>query len=1218
MLPKTVFALLLLFILRASAFAQKVDTLDLQNPVDFYYHPGDTLRIHILNGLDSLSVSFDRAASSDCYFNKQLHEVKFVSGRNDKAEHLIYITSLTDTLNIINLYPVVHPSLATGFSRYNIAKILDESNYRQIKVDSTGKEKKLMLTGRKLVFEDKQDNIFYQYSYKPGLSTSGYKTVEITADTLVIRSRIHFPFSKLIVKARVLMIEYEGPLPAIDITPVKNTRKQLVEYHARGDDGINADTLAVFYDQLVRKPNAEAILFAANGGDGQDAPAGKHGVNYQALKPTATSFKIPLIGGDSQHCSSTAKASVSPDPSKADGLVKIDYLMSVYKKGGSAYHGSDWETTCVYSGSSNQYEVIFNNTTIKRAMPVPGGSPGEGGKAGVILSNHDIANYVQVKGGRPGQPDSIRNSGKITGPSRIWYLSASNNNNPEKEVRQYTELSYPRDSVFQPKLPVRSSGSDGEVRLVPDKPYLDFSYIAFTVDYALDLFRFGHVEESVKLLKYYQHDFFNDPKVRSRYAADPLFNELESKVNLGVNHMEANVDYYGNRYGFVPGLDIISNYAVYRASIPELTKTYASCLYLEKQITGDQANYQQAVKQINNYLLSNLNFEKEFEDIENKQIPYLEDKTEETLSYLEGVTTEVRRLEKLFEKRAKAKIRRDERRAKQKGLLKSITTLAKVIPVGQPYLGIGASVFEAFAMKEDGAGFVDQLSHVASDYGKIADSKKKFEAFSNKVSFALTTSPPDMPVYKKLYNNRDSLTKYIGPYIKSTEGLLAKMATKQVSKQSVAAEIAKLKEKHPTYKTLIDSVGKLTELNKELLDGLLTLQLKLRRIDEEIVTNSKLAEKINSGFSAVSIPEPERMASLKAVKAQTIDQINYYQYIYAKAYEYFTLKQYTGYENTFYYLKGDRIQSYTNYEALIKHVSDLYANDADQAPQDAFNLLNNNIGNVGYKTSLSTKLTKADIDKLNRGEVIDVNFFRNYKYNMLIGEQQKNEDFLVERIRLQPFFNRASSQYRSETYNYSTLSVTHAGVSKRYKEGEVYSFNHISKDGVPFYQWAFDQSFITGELTPREVDDTYLGLINVLTSGKITQARRLVSFDSDFTITKKDVNPDMKAMLLDSVKLTFDFVLLPRKDFHSVYVYDSSAGSPGIPFKIVSGQQVHQGENNLYHAFRKNSDIVLSAPEYWNNRKFSHWVVDGKVYSSDLLLKLRLNKKFYPVTPVYL
>ncbi|MDB5252463.1 MAG: hypothetical protein JWP27_1632 [Flaviaesturariibacter sp.] len=969
------FLILLLFsqLLPCAIHAQKVDTFDLQDPTDFLYTPGDTMRVYVRPAVDSATVRWPGSENNFFTYDTASRILSFATQKGSTAEHRALVMHASgDTLNDLFFSPALSLRRRTGFNTYNVLNILDDRNYIRFDFDTAGSARSLKVSARKIVFENKPGNQLYKFNYRPGQEFTQFRTIEIGADTLVLNDRMHFPGTKLTIRARVLLVNYTGGQPAIDITPLKYDHGVVpVERYAAGRNGTPADTLFLFYDTLVSK-HENKILFAANGGDGENAPVGTNGLDYPALAVFPTTFTPKKSGG----CDNIT-ASLPNDPRSAKVAV-LDFFHRVTIHEGCDCHGGPGghgpvategepaNYNCDYTLVGDRLSPVINYAA---AQPTLGGKPGEPGNAGTIVSNQDVDSMSLLSGGAAGDRDKPRTSGKYNGPTELYSLRMY------KGAATWTRVYPPEPKVLEPLKPARDRGDSGRiVRTDAPATWVDDAYLQYVVDYAEDLFRFGGVDEARSLLELYEARYFNASGATSLDTV--LKRDLHSRVKSALSKINANVDFYGNRYGFVPGLDIVRNAEIYKASVRSYIETYAACLFLENVTATDQLAYNSAVRRIEAFLEENLNLKATLEQIDNEEIPAIHRKMDTATLYLERITAAVKRLERQFEKKAKSIVDERERREKNRSFLKGITTLAKVIPVYQPALGLAASTFEAFVLKEDGAGLLDQVGHVANDYKNINGMMASYEAFKTTVGEKLGAGTPGVPLYKKIYENRKPLMASLQPYVESTQKILAGLNNRKVLKQSVEAEVAKLKAKHPTYAKLVDSVKIMVDLNASLMESVVSLENKLVAIDKAIMVNSVILDDIKTNQAGISIPSLRKQQVISSIKKDVIEKLYYQQYLYAKAYEYFMMKPYGGYEATFKALRDENMKGKDTAQ-IVTALLKLYSYDAEKLNLDASILLNTRMLEADRSTTVTFNIGRGELRRLNAGEPVTLNFFRN-------------------------------------------------------------------------------------------------------------------------------------------------------------------------------------------------------------------------------------------------
>lgn len=1208
----------IIFCFSLTSFGQRVDTLDLENTTDFYYQTGDSTYIFVKTNLDSISISkanVNDVSSSFEYSNKI---VKFYTPKNKNIEYGFHVIRNSDTIDSFTLYPAVKTKFDKGFGVYDVNKILNPGSYYDIITDSTSKGKKLSINGRKI--EIKANDLFSIYAFNAKSKKFEYSFVEIGADTLIFKRKLHLPGANVLINARVIIVEnFDGPI--LDVTPIKNGRELLVDKYEKGEDGRNADTLRIFYDTLICSKAYKGKLFIANGGDGQNAPIGKNGQNF----PTVTNVSNSI----------TVKAKCDYFPKKRDLIIEIpnnenSHLLAelvvikdeeIQKEHSAKEHESVTTHNCRYNGINSSLGFLNDNSLIQSTKPIIGGRPGEPGNGGVIICNKSITEYSEIKGGNAGEKDIIRVGGKKSGILNPYKLQVNIN---KKNNFSYTWAAQmlPDDISLEPLIAINAVGKSGVVSIdtIRNK-WANINYIKFIINYALDLYRFGHVDESRKIFEIYKKQYF-DVSITNISSRDSLLKDALSKTtNEALIKMNANLDYYGNSYGFVPGMDFVQNFQSYKNSIHNLARTYTSALYLERQYKKEDSRYKRNVDNILDYIESNLFIDEEFQKIENEEIPKLEKQLDSATQYLEQISMKIKNLDAVFKAKAKKIIQKREDKEKDRKFLQTLTSIAKVVPVYQPALGMVATGIEAFALKEPGNNFGDQLSHVVNDYQNIRANKANFDSFKKSFDNVVNDGSSD-PIYKKLYNGKDVLGKSVQPYLQSTEKILKSLNSRKVSKESVEAEIAKLKNKHPQYKSLIDSVSIIAEYNQKMVVNISKLTSKLIQLDQKIQHNCQFVSKIKDDVASSILSNSSETGDISIIKDQIIDEILLQQYHFAKAYEYFVLMQYKGYESTYKLLRRDRIEKVINYDSLITSIEGIFLNDITSIATKGINILNSDFATQMLTTKLSIPIEKEDIERLNNNNELKLNLFRTPVYNRINRYLATHQDFLIEDIEIEPAFDTNSSNEFKQNVNWcgTHISISHLGVSTRYNGTEKHNFYHYSKGNAnkPFYEWNWDVEILPKYKKQKTVEDqTYLNLINILTDGYSQKTRKLISFDSDFYIRKIDDNPLDKKIKLENLTLDISFVLVPRGSNSGLYLFQTENMSSRIPVSIYVGSTVTQGFCTYYRNFPKESSIDISVPEIWEGKKFSHWQENGKTVQGDNRRTVRLTESIHKIAPIY-
>ncbi|MDB5252464.1 MAG: hypothetical protein JWP27_1633 [Flaviaesturariibacter sp.] len=221
---------------------------------------------------------------------------------------------------------------------------------------------------------------------------------------------------------------------------------------------------------------------------------------------------------------------------------------------------------------------------------------------------------------------------------------------------------------------------------------------------------------------------------------------------------------------------------------------------------------------------------------------------------------------------------------------------------------------------------------------------------------------------------------------------------------------------------------------------------------------------------------------------------------------------------------------------------------------------------------------------------------------------------------VRPVFTRTSldaAVANDAPFANSKIAIAHSGVSTRYAGEEVYNFYHVTKDGSPFFQWEFDYDIIARRLTPVLQGETYQRLVDLLTQRQVPEdaVRRVVSFDSDFTLSKEDATAGNTSVDLDSLMVTLKLYMIPRQYTNSLLLVGEGTTAQ-VPFKVVRGRDVFQGAGFLYQGFKSGDAVQIETPAVWNGREFKYWSYKNEKIPGNIL-KVNADQSIRIYRPVY-
>jgi hypothetical protein len=316
------------------------------------------------------------------------------------------------------------------------------------------------------------------------------------------------------------------------------------------------------------------------------------------------------------------------------------------------------------------------------------GKPGDGGNGGKIISHLGSApvdaKSCEVSGGQPG-PDSATISGGPPGQPvpAYWADMYAVQSDPFIQAPVNPSISLTEVTAKKGQDAGGKSGKEGGPGKVESQPgtgllWLHPEALGAVVAYATDAYRNGHRDDARRILDpYYRALFVN----RATLSAT-LLGQLSRLESMRTN-MNNNLDYYGNPPGWLPRLDVKTNYQIWHLFSEEASKTLYFAQKTEQEwdrFEDGQAALSQTADALSNELdVTATELRTSYDNLKEARA-----KVEDIRKQFEAKSRDVEALRQLATTKAKNKI------AEQKvfsGIMKLIGGLAECIPVGQPYLG---------------------------------------------------------------------------------------------------------------------------------------------------------------------------------------------------------------------------------------------------------------------------------------------------------------------------------------------------------------------------------------------------------------------------------------------------------------------------------------------------------------------------------------------------
>jgi hypothetical protein len=545
---------------------------------------------------------------------------------------------------------------------------------------------------------------------------AGQKDIQelcIHADTLVIKTRLHFPQTDVFIYCRELY--FEGADACLDTQPVATEYRGALTKD--GLDGAKAGDIFLYVQRFATTEEESTRHLRAVGGKGQDPDEGD----------LAFSF--------------TQRHLVCITKEQWDGL----FSYTNRKVGGSPVAAPQWSQYKDYQPATALDQtrgIVYAELKVDGRLidsagtkegpgmggkgPIPG-RPGTGGAGGKLSSTlpDQVASYADLSGGMSGtRTTSTKGGWGGTPDAAYWFLFENKNVNgkvefvPSVEKHQAT-VGPDGPAGPEPREPAGPAGSCTAIEQERVSPWLTTINLKTSVHFAKNALASGNTDLAREFLSPYLEGLQAIPATDK----DDALLQLEDEVSSLVEQAIQNVDCFGNPPGWVPMLSLESAVKIYqsilRSSIGEIYTAY----YLQKAWQAKE-DRQAAVQNLLGLLTKNT------ETTQNALITTRADVIT-TIQALRQLNVEIE--EKLLKplEQIERRLRDDadylsgeaEKMAIISASFKIFAAVAKAIPLPEPYQMAAGAVGTVFDVAGD---FVKDGGFTDSAFGKLKSGVNDF------------------------------------------------------------------------------------------------------------------------------------------------------------------------------------------------------------------------------------------------------------------------------------------------------------------------------------------------------------------------------------------------------------------------------------------------------------------------------------------------------------
>ncbi|MDC3984988.1 hypothetical protein [Polyangium jinanense] len=928
--------------------------------------------------------------------------------------------------------------------------------------------REVQIAGKLIVLDDA-----YVNSMGKDIQAGNVTRLDIYAERLIVRRPIRVPGAHVRIYARELRFEDTGAEPALLDTSAKQPPVGAEQFR-NGDNGQSAGDVHLFVKEFSSQGN-RFPRFRMNGGNGQNAGPGKHGAP-----------------GVSQTTFASAHQDLLKCARKHGIAASMNFHVSSFKFDPAPLTLDELENNAVALG----VDLPTSGTNAS-----PGGRPGEPGNAGSLHANlPGLAPYAEMLGGSAGLSAGYYRGGRAGQPTPAIKLASAkcqhlvgfstgacrgcggSTHMADRLIVPSVTRATPTDgrSVDSPS-PNRSTGDAGQAELVNAPfawlhPHSVAMTLSFVEDAFLNGFRTLAVDELTSLdqaLDTYQ----KSPDWQALALGDQaLLEQQELRVETLLGKLAARQDYFGNPEHWVPALSLEANKLLFEEEVRWAIRT----IYMADWITETQerqVDRAAAIDAAKNLLRQEIRtLESQYNDAL-LALPQLQIDAETAASHLATLEGELLVAEQRLEARARENVEDRHKVPFWKKGLRVLASVARLIPVGQPYTGaIAGTALDAIAEVKSDAPWdsVKALPDQVKQASETIDKAKEAAAAAKKAKEE-KVKPETKKTKKTLREGVKELATKLSPVIEEAKKHKALFASAEAPKEELEKELEKLKGEDAAFKEVAEKAAAITKEREafaaRLTETLDKLENAAGKMGEHYLHLAELLPE-EEGITEVLLTQ-RAMLAIGDMRAKAEQRLLKYHYLLGRSFEYTMLRPYPGdltltrlFNEVLSLVKNDATgvisteqdeQLYTLYREEISSLVELVVTEHAGRLQT---------------TQVEIDLTPDEITRINEGSPLEIDFAE----RGVFGLEEENLRLLgLEVVDLR--FAGAPPAGAS----FMDLVFEHGGLSRIFHEGVVHVFKHYNQKTRDPLRWTARSQ--NGTLTMHQPSPAAASLLRALLTG---------------------------------------------------------------------------------------------------------------------------------------
>jgi hypothetical protein len=690
-------------------------------------------------------------------------------------------------------------------------------------------------------------------------------TVELYAKEVIIGAPLRIPGADVKIYADILRFEdHDNVASSLETTPLPpdpETRPGV-----SGKNGQKGGDVYLQVSQL--QPADVAVRIKANGGVGQ-----KGGPETPGAK-----------GGDK---------GLLPHEPQIGGIVRSwDDLAPFRIVQGDAPLPGDWR---VYATAKNvvwfkrdgNFEWGNGSWPGNGTQGQPGGQPGVGGSGGTVHATTTLpAPMLDLAGGSSGEKRPDAPSGEPGNPSLSIGIALERRSlgfiSPTFYIFNVHRATKPPN--VQSPAASQPQGVNGSAQADLRKGWLHPSAARALLTYGEDLYRMGFMAKAQEELQSLLQDI-ESPDVITEPAESYI--AVKQRVNALQARISENRDYYGNPAGYVPALPLATAINLLQSEVSASGRILAISERVRMDAETGELNNERLTSVRDAAAREVVNLSDKLNGLA-QGIPQLKVEAESVAQDEESLQLNCRQREEQLRHDADA-LANPEPSFLMKAV-KTVGTLAKVCPVGQPILGAvgGAIDFATTLDQRTPWDSISQLPSLAKGFSQenVATSLQSYRQTVDNVRAMDPTHP------RQFFTDLSSAANQMG---KSLAEFKRMQDASRAPADKVDQIFQNLKGSDQPYRDLLNRASALTARKRLLGEKIDASIEEMGEVSSKISTLTNNVDDLNlqltNGQNLIDHPA---ILATKDIGRQTRERLDFYHYILMKSFEYFTSLPYRG------------------------------------------------------------------------------------------------------------------------------------------------------------------------------------------------------------------------------------------------------------------------------------------------------------------------------------